>query len=721
MHAYIVHCVVNLPNKDDEDEDDDEESQRFLEEAMKYGFVNVSVVKVVIVGTAGVGKTCLYYLLLSKRPPKPEHRTSTECAQRPVRVMQVGGKDGKWEEVDLKEVLAEAVPILCKRLKKDQLKSDETQGKQGDGEGSGEEGGKGAVGGMAAEGTREPKKSEFELAVEEVVSNLDTLVTSHLAKGEQIDDILLEKLAIYITDSGGQQAFWNLVPIFMYGPSATIFVHRLCDKMDAKPFDELYKNGKQVGQSRQRATITTAEAFQMMCQGLEVHDKSKLLLVGTYKDEFDKLDEADKFKETVDQKNEKIKNLVPEALKSCLVYTGEDLSKLIYEIDASNPKERENDIAAKIRCKVEESAEDHRVPIWWYMLQLILEEVARKLKRQVFTKRECEDLAESLGVEKDELEKALLFLDKLNLFFFKRILPGVVFASSQVPLNALTELVTKHYELLAAKDNPSETSTPTDAMWLDFRDQAIITLHHLQDKRFQRHYKEGIFTASNFLELLEGLLIVAPISESKYFCPSLLEAVDVDDFLKGSTRITHVISFPTGCAPPGVFCCAVCYLCSKAGWKILPEEIKRNQVTFSVDGIIVTFIDKFGFFSVSIDECNIDKNLFDQDDCRKLNKTLFKAITEALKTTHKETVLFGLTFLCPCTEHATLHPATVIERKASLICTKTLTLCGSLNEKQKLFLHNATKTAAGIYTCIVAIIVDVMYMYIHVHVLLYMH
>ena len=700
-YTYIVHCVVSLPNKDDEDDDDDEESQRFLEEAMKYGFVNVSVVKVVIVGTAGVGKTCLYYLLLSKRPPKPEDRTSTECAQRPVRVMQVGGKDGKWEEVDLKEVLAEAVPILCKRLKQDQPKSDETQGMQEDGEGSGAEGGKGAVGGMAAEeGTHEPNetaRSEFELAVEEVVSNLTTLVTSHLAKGEKIDDIFLEKLAIYITDSGGQQAFWNLLPIFMYGPSATIFVHRLCDKMDAKPFNELYKNGKQVGQSRQRATITTAEAFQMMCQGLEVHDKSKLLLVGTHKDEFDKLTEADKFKETVDQKNEKIKNLVPEALKSCLVYTGEDLSKLIYEIDASNPKERENDIAAKIRYKVEESAEDHEVPIWWYMLQLILEEVARKLKRQVFTKRECEDLAESLGVEKDELEKALLFLDKLNLFFFKRILPGVVFASSQVPLNAVTELVTKHYELLAAKDNPSETSTPTDAMWLDFRDQAIITLRHLQDKRFQRHYKEGIFTASHFLELLEGLLIVAPISESKYFCPSLLEAVDVDDFLKGSTRITRVIGFPTGCAPPGVFCCAVCYLCSKAGWKILPEEIKRNQVTFSVDGIIVTFIDKFDFFSVSIDECNIDKDCFDQDDCRKLNNTMFQAITEALKTTHKETELFGLTFLCPCTEHATLHPATVIERKASLICTKTLTRCGSLNEKQKLFLSDATKTAAGIH------------------------
>ena len=72
---------------------------------------------------------------------------------------------------------------------------------------------------------------------------------------------------IYFTDCGGQQAYWDLAPIFIHDTLATLFVHRLCEKLDEHPLNDLYQSGQQVGPS-QRATLTTAEAFKTMLRGL---------------------------------------------------------------------------------------------------------------------------------------------------------------------------------------------------------------------------------------------------------------------------------------------------------------------------------------------------------------------------------------------------------------------------------------------------------------------
>ena len=64
---------------------------------MKMGYVNVTLVKVIVEGPAGVGKTCLMYLLLSKSPPQERH--STGCAERAIRVTRVGKEGGEWNEI----------------------------------------------------------------------------------------------------------------------------------------------------------------------------------------------------------------------------------------------------------------------------------------------------------------------------------------------------------------------------------------------------------------------------------------------------------------------------------------------------------------------------------------------------------------------------------------------------------------------------------------------
>ena len=86
---------------------------------MKHGHVNVNVVKVILKGSAGVGKTCLTHLLLDK--PPPQERQSTGCAERSIRVIQVGKEGGQCNEIStnkFQKIIAEAVPVLYKELER---------------------------------------------------------------------------------------------------------------------------------------------------------------------------------------------------------------------------------------------------------------------------------------------------------------------------------------------------------------------------------------------------------------------------------------------------------------------------------------------------------------------------------------------------------------------------------------------------------------------------
>lgn len=657
---------------------------------MRCGFVNVSIVKVLVVGPSGVGKTSLIYLLLSK--PPPHLRTSTGCAERPVQVIRISGEGGKWEEIDLKKMVAEAVPVLCERLGK--MKNEMSDKVPTEQEKKGGVVESANVEGVVKGEIHEPEdtfESQFDRAIHEVMGNLIDLITNYKQSSNKQNQLvkkmqcLLERQMICVTDTGGQQAFWDLIPIFKYDTSATLFVHRLCDKLDDLPCNDLYKAGGIVGPSGQRATLTTAQAFKVMLQGLHPGEtNSKIAIFGTHRDV--------PGEETVDTKNKRFANIVPSSFTNNMIYCGAKMNKLIFEVNSKNPTPEDEGVAEKLKEEIEKSAHVFAVPVWWYILEMVLEELASILGRQVFSKQECENVANKLGFEMHELDAALDFFDKLNIFFYKKnILPDVVFTSSQVPLDKVTELVEKQYDLKV--DTNKSSNKPVEGKWVTFRDKAIITVDHLAE--FPNHYgtSEGIFTAEKFLMLLKGILVVAPISKSEYFFPSLLSMVPDDKvntlLMKPQHRVAPLlIEFSNGCAPPGVYCCMVCHLIlNKSGDHEL--HMSRNQVTFSVDGSAVTFVDKFAYFAVCVDVCNEQEGNLERH-CRDIKELLLCAIAAALKNTHHNSVDSDFAFLCPCgknTSCTTPHPANLSRNRKKLICTKSMLVCGNLTAEQKVWLQ----------------------------------
>ena len=697
---------------------------------MKKGYMVVKLVKVIVVGPAGVGKTCLIYLLLSKPPPDKRH--STGCAERSIRVIRIGKEGEEWSEVsneEFQKIITKAVPILCEDLKKKEKDMsglaevlstlhnvEETTGDAESTGGNDSMGGKSGMGGTGAESTEnKPSTSQatdrkvsteaakIKTVIEGVIQDLTKLVS-----GSDTSRHLMEMDLIYLTDCGGQQACWDLAPIFLRDTSATLFVHRLCEKLDEHPLNDLYQSGERVG-PEQRARLTTAQAFKTMLQGLgDKGKRSKIITVGTHKDL------ANECEESPSQKNKRFVEIASSHFSTDIVYQSERLNEVIFQVNTEKPGDDGKIKAKEIRSSIEKTAKEVKIPIWWFILQQILEALAHKLGRDILKKEECIHISETLGFPDGELDAALDFFDKLNVFVYKKnILPNVVFTNAQVPLDKLSELVEKQHELKAAAAVPSKAeSKALSGEWKLFRDNGILIPSLL--RKFSRHYVPGIFTANHFLLLLRKLLIVSKLSagSDEYFFPAILDMNEkIKACLTSSSQISPLlVEFPTGWAPPGVFCCSVCHLQSHAGWEIkkptkydskdAPPNVSRNAITLSKSKSgtpgSMTFIDNFSFFAICI---NVDTRKINGDmlvkHCEMIKSEVFDAVTAGLEKTHHTNSCPKPAFLCPAHKDepldTELHVARISETHKRWICSESTDEFDSLTPDQTVWLGGPGK------------------------------
>ena len=545
----------------------------------------------------------------------------------------------------------------------------------------------------------------FEDIIGKVIQNLTKLVSSGKCSKR-----LLDMELIYLSDCGGQQAYWDLIPVFANDTSATLFVHRLSERLDEHPLNDIYQRGRRVGRS-QRASLTTAEAFKTMLRGLHKGGKrSKIIVVGTHKDVAGDCDE------TPEEKNKKFATIASPFFKDDIVYCNESLEEIVFQVNTKSPGDDDKREGGKLMVCIEKGAKNHKIPIWWFILQLILEALAVKLGREILSKQECLQVSDSLGFSEGELDAALAFFDKLNIFLYKKsALPGIVFTNVQVPLEILSKLVQKLYQLREAVADPSKAGDHAmTGDWRKFRDYGILTLDFLLE--LKTHYVEGIFTADDFLVLLKELLIVSRLSPSEYFLPAILEMTSGDKInaYLTTTRTKKisalVVQFPTCWAPPGVYCCTICHLQSSSGWTVVNKprvkpptrgttnscakhrSVSRNCVEFTTPRRpgSVTVIDNFSFFAVCV---NLDTSKMQRDQlfehCQSVKTEIFAAVKAALENTHDKDTHPTTAFLCPrqndsCSNE--MHIAGLSSSEDQWICSENPAVLDTLTPEQTLWL-----------------------------------
>ena len=430
---------------------------------MKAGIVCVNTTNVLFFGMAGTGKTSTKHLLLGLDPPSDQNRESTPCAEKAERVRQI--RDAKklkmgvkedtatsWKPVsdeDLQELIVDAVKfsrglsgseensipqevnIALKQLETIDPPSDSSDTT--------------SVTSSASESNPTPRQEGLgskNKAFLEAVSNV-TRNIQHLTVRK--DDIVSAERRfgsnwIYLTDSGGQPHFHNLLPLFMPKISVSLYVLRLSDCLDDHPLVKFYKAGEQRGEPFE-SHLSVLDNFKYLVQSIQSHNKDcKLICIGTHKDE------EEKCVETKDVKNLILKKVAEkECINTNTIFFDAVKKEMVFPLDCKTPNDSESrEIAQYIRQHISEIRNEIKVPLWWYVLELSIEKVLKDLNgRKILRKMECEDIAKALSnFHKDALYEALKFFHKHNIFhYYPEILPDIVFCDTQVLLDKVTEIV----------------------------------------------------------------------------------------------------------------------------------------------------------------------------------------------------------------------------------------------------------------------------------------
>ena len=91
------------------------ESKKLYNEAMRTGYVDCRIIKTLIIGAAGVGKTTIKHLLLNRELPM--RRESTGIMNHPVRavsVSRIGVEQSSWFAVDNDDELMNMIADVVK-------------------------------------------------------------------------------------------------------------------------------------------------------------------------------------------------------------------------------------------------------------------------------------------------------------------------------------------------------------------------------------------------------------------------------------------------------------------------------------------------------------------------------------------------------------------------------------------------------------------------------
>ena len=514
--------------------------------------------------------------------------------------------------------------------------------------------------------------------------------------------------SIHMLDSGGQPQFHELASIFLSHISGFICVHKLSECLSAHG-EVVFFDEDGVGINEPYESYYTHEqvirhdllAIQSEACRTGIDQMPNLAFVGTF------LDEQDNCPETPDQKDERlhamITEILPEEMQQCVITRGGSLREASFRVNARTPCKHDFDTVGRMKESLlaRSRAPTRDLPLKWHGLEVAFHMLMLELGRQSLSRKECVFIGQKLGFDRASFNAALDYLRQLNIISFFDVLPNVIFGSSQVILDKVTELVT--YSLKLKKG-----LLVCSGAERKFLQQGILSLDFLKSPALSKHYIHELFTPENLLEVFISLLVVSKVGAGEYIVPCVLGVNKIYPALpivKGSVLSSFILHFSKKSPMFGVYCCTTSSLMSESGWKPLTEggdvvQMARNSITFeiptSIPGVAVTLKDPLSSYLEVVVELPRPfvakcKTLFP-----KIRDTLFEAVEKAMKNLHYAVIAPELTFLCPeqslqCSEKP--HPSKLVESESYkyLMCTiKPTNVHCRMTEDQEMWLPKAT-------------------------------
>ncbi|CAI8046504.1 hypothetical protein GBAR_LOCUS25733 [Geodia barretti] len=742
-------------------------AKKIYQEEMKRGVTKRKLTKLVMVGIAGSGKSTSLQTVIGEEPLAEDQRTSTSLLTRPVQTEVVVVHDKvHWKKrnpEEKKKYIASLLRERAQRLGQASLTSQDpaslptpapsspAQPLSSTQQSSSAQQSSTATQPVKTTGspttntsTAIPDRSSRATPAE---GTLEYLLQSSEEDQEYISlinipsdshETLLDETVVYVVDSGGQPEFMEAMAVFLGETSACVLVMDLSQSLDEHPQTGYWLRGKAVSKPY-RCIRTNEENLKKFIQTINTFTSktkgppSMLLFLGTHRDLAHKC-----LPETVADKNERLKKLIPAKFEKQIIQL--DKKTLIFEINALNPDDTDRKTAEKVRSYILEQcpAKEVEIPVRWDAFEEKLRSLAKGLGRQVMSRKECWRVAQSLGLEENSFNEALDFFHNWSLmFYFRDILPEVVFIDPQVILDKVSELVVFMFELrepeeedktspdeaagAAAEgqtpgpdtDKPEPTSTNTDGTtpekaaatssqtadesllppgWQQFEKFGHVTKAFLEDKRFSSHYHRGIFSCEDLIHLLEELLVFAKLESEEgpetWLMPSVLRQVAEEKVKEVCVSAGPlVVDFPDGGPQNGIFCSLMAHVLSPQHphphpWKLclssnLPKCLYRDCIQFHVpDFGSVTLVDRFQYFEAHVSDTTSEEE--EQKLWQHVGKSIFNGIETVSDMLGYSNNKPRPAIICPKSHSDKAHTAYIKDGKWN--CTSDMGVRGTLAE-----------------------------------------
>ena len=623
--------------------------------ALKDGSVSAYLIKIVIVGAAGVGKTHLLHLLFNEEPPKV--RRSTPLMERPVQTILTALKDStafkKITDEELYELLGHSVNDSIKQ------KADSVQQ-------SAQMATRTFVNVPVIQATVAENNTEIETGPDDNEVAPISEVEEHLVEpiSKYKDAAPLSNIDwVYVIDSGGQPQFHQLLPAFMQHTNLKIFVLRLCDKLSDRPKVEYFdEHGKCI--SSTTSVLSNKEILQSCAQATQTKDRncdSRLIIVGTHRDQEHLC--AD---ETMLHKNKLLRELLLPSMKDYVMLNNSAVD-IVFSLNTKEPNATDMKVAEELRkaiLSMKTGMKPQPIPIRWLMFHQELQALSQKMNTDQLDFQQCILVAERLHI-KGDTAAALMFFSNLNvILYYPKVLPDVVFIHPQSLLNIVTCLI--KYVVYG-----TSCTHINDPVLRKACSEGMISLQLLEWMILDvpQVYKPTMIRAQELLILLTHLGIVCK-NNGDYFMPSLLKSADAKD-------IEILLSkHPDSVAPCAVYyenrwldCGAfgflITSLLSSKGWKLTLDDqglpcVHSNIIKMYYDSSVVTFVDYVSHIEIHVNAGSICTC---QDICPEIMGSVLNAFNEVKP-------LF--TFICPCKKfqrHVTKFSSNSLKRK-EIFCSR---------------------------------------------------
>ena len=414
----------------------------------------------------------------------------------------------------------------------------------------------------------------------------------HQGRFEHLRQHFENSWSLYLTDTGGQMEFQEVLPLLVSGPSIFFITFRLDQDLNQRftieyrlldgERSEPYDSSLTVEEAILQTLASVASMGTFTYKGPQMKSvplKPKVLIVGTHKDKLDKATAELKIKE-IDDYLQKLIRSTSHYREDLVEFSSE--SQLIFTVN--NLSEDDSDFK-KIRSGVERVVHHSNFkmsfPSHWLIFSLVLRQ--QMIEDSIINFDECLAIAQDCGItDHEELNHALWFLHtKIGLIrhFPTPSLRDTVIRDPQILFDQVTHLIVKTFTF----ENVSERRST------EFKKRGIFSF---EDFRGIFQSSCHFFPPKKQLLLLEQLRIVAPFQTdeglTKYFLPCVLAHSEVCTSPVLTSDIPPLlITFKCGYCPKGLAGALIIYLLtnemgSKFKWELKTDQIFRDQVTFLV-------------------------------------------------------------------------------------------------------------------------------------------